>query len=162
MSYLSRKIGTVTVPAGQTRDKSYECAAWYTKLALTPGTYDLFGQFEVYGQYSGVKPEFVGTERMKWVTFTVPAVIIEDYFSALFCGNLIGNPYDKTQHAGQPDEYHCQLYPYQVADVILHGQGSQNLYQLDPDYQAIEVKFEPLGRPGTTETTYEIRKVGKS
>jgi hypothetical protein len=46
MSYIKKKIGTVTIAEDQTATKTYECAAWYKNLALTPGTYDVFGLFK--------------------------------------------------------------------------------------------------------------------
>lgn len=104
MNYIKKKIDTVTIAEGQTATKTYECAAWYKNLALTPGTYDVFGLFEKYSPYSGVKPEFVGKEEIKWVTYTVPGVVTGDCFDSLFCGNLIA-PH-RNEHVGEPETYY--------------------------------------------------------
>jgi len=119
MNYIKKKISTVTIVEGQTATKTYECAAWYKNLALTPGTYDVFGLFERYGPYSGVKPEFVGKEEMKWVTYTVPGVVTGDCFDSLFCGNAIA-PH-RNEHVNEPATHCVQMYPYALAQALCEG-----------------------------------------
>lgn len=157
MNYKPVVIGTVTVPAGLTRDKSYECAAWYTKVALTPGTYPLTALIETYGQYSGVKPELIGTERIAWIVFTIPGVIVADNFQSLYCGTPIGKTYDQHQNAGKPSEWSAQLYGYQVAETLVNGSDSPNgiTYQLNDEWIARPHPFtSPLD--GRDLMTYEI------
>ena len=142
MSYIKKKIGTVTIAEDQTATKTYECAAWYENLALTPGTYDVFGLFEKYSPYSGVKPEFVGKEEMKWVTYTVPGVVAGDCFDSLFCGNLIA-PH-RNEHVGEPETHYVQMYPYALAQALC--EGWQTKITLDPSYRAQPCDFEYQGK----------------
>ena len=138
MNYIKKKIGSVIIAEGQTTTKTYECAAWYKNLALTPGTYDVFGLFEKYGPYSGVKPEFVGKEEMKWVTYTVPGVVTGDCFDSLFCGNLIA-PH-RNEHVGEPETHYVQMYPYALAQAL--SEGLPTSITLDPGYRAQPHNFE--------------------
>jgi len=138
MNCIKKKIGSVIIVEVQTATKTYECAAWYKNLALTPGTYDVFGLFEKYGLYSGVKPEFVGKEEMKWVTYTVPGVVTSDCFDSLFCGNLIA-PY-RNEHVGEPGIHYVQMYPYALAQALCEGLPTN--ITLDPGYRAQPHNFE--------------------
>ena len=142
MNCIKKKIGSVIIAEGQTTTKTYECAAWYKNLALTPGTYDVFGLFEKYGPYSGVKPEFVGKEEMKWVTYTVPGVITGDCFDSLFCGNLIAR--HRNEHVGEPETHYVQLYPYALAEALCKELPTN--ITLDPGYRAQLHNFEYQGK----------------
>ena len=142
MSYIKKKIGTVTIAEDQTATKTYECAAWYKNLSLAPGTYDVFGLFEKYGPYSGVKPEFVGKEEMKWVTYTVPGVVTGDCFDSLFCGNVIA-PH-RNEHVNEPATHCVQMYTYALAQALCEGLPTN--IALDPGYRAQPHNFEYQGK----------------
>ena len=146
MNYIKRKIGTVTITEGQTTTKHYECAAWYKNLALTPGTYDVFGLYEKHGPYSGVKSEYVGKEELRWVTYSVPGVVTGDCLDSLFCGNLIV-PH-RNDHVGEPETYYVQMYPYALAQALC--EGWQTNIMLDPGYRAQPYDFEYQGEKRRT------------
>ena len=146
MNYIKRKIGTVTITEGQTATKHYECAAWFKNLALTPGTYDVFGLYEKHGPYSGVKPEYVGKEELKLVTYSVPGVVTGDCFDSLFCGNLIA-PH-RNKHVGEAETHYVQMYPYALAQALCNGLPTN--ITLDPGYRAQPHDFEYKGEKLTT------------
>lgn len=146
MDYIKRKIGTVTIEEGQTATKHDECAAWYKNLALIPSTYDVFGLFEKYGSYSGVKLEFVGKEEIKWVTYAVPGVVTGDCYDSLFCGNLIA-PH-RNEHVGEPETHCVQMYPYALAQALCEGR--QTNITLNSAYRAQPYHFEYQGEKRRT------------
>lgn len=67
----------------------YECAAWSMTIRPKPGVYD-------------IKLGFDPTHNPSIYFFAnASATIVSDFFPSLFCGNLIGGPYDSKQNAGK-------------------------------------------------------------
>jgi hypothetical protein len=85
-----QRIGTVELISSTTfHDASYECAAWWRKVACKPQGVTLFHD-----------PRSTG-----YVQFTLQGTRDADNFQSLWCGSRIGEPYNEKQNAGSPDEY---------------------------------------------------------
>jgi len=149
---MKKQIGTITIKEGDVRDRLYECAAWYTRIELEPGTYPVYGIYEKYGY--AYREEVRDKWYLKWVSYSVPGTIVEDNFQSLFCGNPVGKSYDRTQNAGKADTWHASgIYPFAVAKAILDGESS---IVLDPGFKAVPVPFQ---YDGQDKVTYDIVEV---
>lgn len=110
------KIGTITIDQPKEAMRTYECAAWYTKLILDPGTFDLTMDFS---------PEM----SPYWLFWKQSGTVTGSCFDSLFCGNLIRAKRDED--VGQRQEYHHQLYAYYLCENKL----TAGVVKLDPDWQ---------------------------
>lgn len=107
-------VGTVVIPEGREYQRSYEVAAWWTKMALTPGVYD------VHAAVRG------GGGGMVTLGARVPGVIVSSYTVSLFGGVPFGTEpqYDKHRDVGRADEVVLTI-PFD--DVILAGDAGEEL-----------------------------------
>lgn len=125
---MRTKIGTLTVPEDYQVQKTYECAAWYRNLKLTPGTYDVMATIDQFG-------------RFEHVCAAIPGVVVGSNFSSYFCGNQISARYDSD--LGEEDTYYWQPYAYSLASAILepnYGRSWQPSvsmqFNLSPEFEA--------------------------
>lgn len=84
-------VGTVTIAFGREHTRTYEVAAWWTKVALTPGVYEVHARYEH------------GTTRL---VAKVPGVITSSYTVSLFGGVPFGSEpqHEKHRDVGRADE----------------------------------------------------------
>lgn len=87
------KVGTVTFDEPYEDSYSYEVAAWHTKYALTPGTYDVYANYERDQLY----PQKM---RLSLYTNDIPGVILSENTQSLWGGVPIGNKPPSKE--GQP------------------------------------------------------------
>lgn len=86
---VGKVVGKVRVSAPQEyHDAGYECAAWWEDRVSTTGVFDV-----IIGHDPHEKNRIFFFAR-------IPATVKADFFPALWCGNLIGDPYDTTKNAG--------------------------------------------------------------
>jgi hypothetical protein len=91
-------VGTITVGEGVEREERYEYAAWYTRVLLTPGVY------EVRAYHNRFVAE-------------IPGVVLSDNFQSYFGGVAIGERYDSAQNAGKPFSYRIGWNPFSAYEV---------------------------------------------
>lgn len=118
-------IGTVTLKKAETFEEHFECAAWYRKIKVQPGKYDLY-YYRPYGSSS------------TYVMAELPGIIESDYFESLWCGVRIpgGKPYDTLQNAGKEAVYTLDWLDYMA---IARSKG-EKLYSISYDY---DFEFNP-------------------
>jgi hypothetical protein len=86
---------TVTDENPLEHEERYECAAWWTKMRSVPGEYEL----KVVKEY-----------HHTFLMGKIKAVVVEDYFPALWCGVSVSKkPYDTTKNAGNACEFTLRL-----------------------------------------------------
>lgn len=108
MYYRPTKIGTLLLAEPQIYTVNYEVAAWYTRVQVPAGEYDLTATF-------------AEGNRAYWVMVAMPGTIVEEYTPSLFGGVVIGKG-NGDQRVGQPMTYHGQTYAYYVAGALAQGQ----------------------------------------
>lgn len=85
------KIIRVSEPISNRRT-GYECAAWWQESISDTGEFEIKLQKGLGGE-----PHY---------TVLFPATVTKDNFQSLWCGNMIGKPYNETQNAGQRTEFY--------------------------------------------------------
>ncbi len=92
--YTREHIGTLTIHTGVKRDRHYEVAAWWTTIALEPGTYPVY------------KTTWGSTQPR--VSVTVPGTVVDENMPALF-GGIPMTRGRNEKHIGEP------------TSLIIHG-----------------------------------------
>lgn len=90
-------VGYINLTEERVVERTYECAAWYTRIQLKPGRYE-------------VKAHLNNNEW--WFGTSIPGTVVSDYFQSLFCGNAIGERYDTSQNKGKADEWAVSWRPF--------------------------------------------------
>lgn len=116
----------IKADSSYTKTLSYECAAWYCNVKAVAG------QYEIKPGRDSFHAPFVAD---------LDGEIVDDFFPSLFCGNLIGKPYDTTQNAGKPQRFqfvwtglsllrdaNAVLSPELRAAAIAHARQSNDFY----------------------------------
>lgn len=86
----------LTIAAGErTSRRLYECAAWFTDMASIEQVATI--------SYQPSNPRSISGDHVYCAT--VEAVVTDDFFPSLFCGNMIGKAYDRTQNVGKPEKF---------------------------------------------------------
>lgn len=86
---------TVSAENPLNHEERYECAAWWTQMRSIPGEYEL----KIVKHYDHT-----------FLTGTIKAEIVEDYFPALWCGVSVSKkPYDTKQNTGKPCQFIVRL-----------------------------------------------------
>ena len=129
------------VTPGMTGTNHFETAAWFETVALSPGEYPIEGDFGVDGELAD------GTG------FKIPGTIVKDSFQSLFCGNAVGEAYDREQNVGKSAVWRGYMNGYVLARKLLRGEQSNIC--LRPGYEARETHFE---YDGETHASYGIFK----
>ena len=102
------KLVIVVPEPVEVTDRSFETAAWWRKVLLTPGEYEMRPPERA--------PEGVG---LWWGG--IPGTVVEEDFQSLYFGMPIGKPYDRTQHAGREARYTTAIYGYIMRDTPVHS-----------------------------------------
>lgn len=79
----------VTTPV-ECEDRGFECAAWNETRVSGTGVFDVTLRQDPHNK----NRIFFAAE--------MPATILRDFFPSLFCGNMVGQPYDTAKNAGNP------------------------------------------------------------
>jgi hypothetical protein len=108
-------------------NNGYECAAWWEKTRVEPGTYEL-----------RLAQSYHAKDHL-FVTATVPAVVIDDYFPALWCGVSVSREAYRPKHLGERRELALNC-PFAEA-CITSGNKSRSIESLI-DLHYFEVALE--------------------
>jgi hypothetical protein len=110
------KIGTYTLDEPTEFTLYYEVAAWWTKILVPAGEYDITGQ------------EYIdGTIKDTSVTIALEGEVIENHTPALFGGVAYGGS-NKDKYNGEIRTKHISPYAHAVAKQAVEG-------SLDPRWQ---------------------------
>ena len=131
----------------------YECAAWYENVEVKAGKYPVF----VYDYRVLDKDGEIGG-HVNSAYVSMPGTIVSDYFGTLFCGNPISD-YDEKKNAGKSSEYKTSSYLFMIADSILNKPDCP--WELLPEYEAREIKFEYDGKPFTSHGIFVKEKANE-
>jgi hypothetical protein len=113
MRNIIRRIGPdwfVEVREDTEVTRTYEFAAWYQKILLTPGKY----------QFTWVPERYRG----RWVV-TIPGTITKSYFPSGFGGVLYPSKSQEERDArdvGKQTEWHISIYDYDIRETELEDE----------------------------------------
>ena len=152
---MKQQIGWYNLKEDNVFTNTYECAAWYENVLVKAGRYPVVvydynirksnrksHDNEVCGHINGAYTSMDGT-------------VVSDEFGARFYGVPVES-YDNHKNAGKPSSHSMMCYMYIVADSILNEPDSP--WELLPEYEAREIRFE---YDGEEHVTYGIFKVEK-
>ncbi len=103
----SIQIGWLNVPEHDHVDRGSECAAWSTTMHVPAQRVPL---------------HMTLGSSTRWLCAGADATIIEDFFPSLYCGVLVGKPYDVLQNSGKPAKRRYQMYEYTIGHLVESGQ----------------------------------------
>lgn len=98
------QIGWLNVPAHEYTNASYECAAWSSTMQVPEQRVPLM--FDGY-----------------WLLASASATVTQDYFQSLYCGQRIGEVYDRKQNAGKATARHYQMNEYAIESLLASGEA---------------------------------------
>jgi hypothetical protein len=126
------------------RNASYECAAWWQDVEVEAGEYP------VYVSFSDKHPE--------WFSVSLPGVVVEDNFIALWGGMPISK-YDTKQNAGKAATHSLQNRCYNVFKSVAMGDSA---WKIDLDIlRQLGVNLAVCSNPecGTAITAYKAERL---
>lgn len=148
---MRKRIGIFRLKRETEYERHYECAAWYTRIKVPAGDYEITGE---------VKPD----GSVDYTLISMPGVVTGSCFVSLFCGNRIpGTDPNVDKDVGKPDIYVFQGAGYCQAKNILeptHDEWQKDYYDsfeviLDPEFAATYINFEYNGEPCQTTAIVE-------
>jgi hypothetical protein len=96
-------IGSITVPEGYEHTKQdYETAAWWSRIAVVPGEYNLVATF------NDLTPD-----KVYWVSFSLCGTVVDEYFASLWGGVPISG--ESNAKIGRQDVHRLQEYGFSAA-----------------------------------------------
>lgn len=136
MEERERIIGKLVLEKDQEFTKTYECAAWFKRVLVKAGAYDLIGVYKKneYSSWHNITGEF---ER---VYAELPGLVTGSNFSSYFCGNMIGNG-KFNEDVGKEDSYYWTTQAYSLAHTILRKEHRDWTIELDDKTLAVEYPF---------------------
>jgi len=146
---MKKQIGWFHLKEDTEFDNTYECAAWYERVLVKAGKYPVV----VYDYREKEREDGVEVDGHIGSAYVImDGTITSDYFGAMFCGVPVGT-YDNKQNAGKESSYSMHSYLYGIADAILNKNEiymRKGEWELFPEYEAREIKFEYDGEEHTT------------
>lgn len=121
-------------------DRGYECAAWYENILVKAGRYPI--EAPKYREREDGRIE----AHVSSASIPLDGTITSDYFGTLYFGMPVGI-YDEEKNKGKKSTYHMRPYLHSLAKHILSGCDE---YELLPEYEAREIKFDWDGEEHTT------------
>lgn len=118
----------------------YETAAWYKTIRLDKGEHPISAEFRNEN------------EIVDLVWFSIPGIVVEDYFQSLWCGVPIGGRYDLNKNKGKQATWRSSFYCHALAKNLIEGVPTK--FVLRPEFKPIEIKF--VSYEGKNCTTYAI------
>lgn len=107
MKMKKELLGYLIIKEPQEFTESFECAAWYRRVVVQPGKY------EVYADY-------LGYDRPYYAVAKLPGVVTASNFSSYFGGVMVGKgKFD--EEVGQYACYVWQTYAYNFAEMVASG-----------------------------------------
>lgn len=93
-------VGHINLTEECVVERTYECAAWYTRIKLKPGKYEVVARRQDWG-------------GRDWIfNAQIPGEVVSDYFQSLYCGVSIGSQYDTTKNKGKPEVWGVTWRPF--------------------------------------------------
>jgi hypothetical protein len=140
---MKQRIGVLRLLKQHTYERHYECAAWYTRITVEPGDYEILAE---------VQPD--GTVK-DWPGAQLPGIITGSCFVSLFCGNRIpGTDSNTDKDVGKEDTYLYDWYAHTLAYFLLEEKHKEKWcwYEvtLDEGFLPTYVNFEYDGKPCQT------------
>lgn len=138
---MRRKIGVFRLTEPKEYTNHYETAAWYQRVLVDPGDYDVI----------------LDTNGYHWVLVSLPGIVTKSDFTSLWGGVAFGKS-KIDEDKGKESRYVMQMNPYNVARAVLDNDPH---WILDQDVLAIEKKVESYLNPGEMITTTRLIVDGK-
>lgn len=118
-STLREVLGTVTVAEPYERTRTYETAAWWTQLLVTPGTYEL-------------------TTNGYWAIVRLDATIIDGYMPAMFGGVAMTSGKPRPGEIGTTTTEGVSTYLYNLAALVAGGEPfAGGTVELAPEWEVV-------------------------
>ena len=123
MSKLER-IGVIVLDNDtEMTNANFETAAWWEKLLIPAGEYEIMAEFEDYNK-----------NKVKNAYVTYEGTVIADYFGALFFGNPVGT-YDNYKNKGNHSSYSTFMYGFMLGESV---EQDPEHYKLDEGFTTVK------------------------
>jgi hypothetical protein len=138
---MRRKIGVFRLTEPKEYTNLYETAAWYQRILVEPGDYDVI----------------LDATQYPWVLVSLPGIVTKSDFTSLWGGVAFGKP-KIDEDKGKESKYVIQMNPYNVADAVANNDPH---WILDSDIGIEEKVVDSFLRPGEKITIRRLIVDGK-